>query len=113
MAHCPHQPLFAADVIVAGTGLGGITDRNGRFTIGDVPAGSHRVTVSMMGYEVVAVDDVEVRDGSATTMRFELPPRVLDIGLDVLNPIQPACLDLKQLSETYGDRLCFWPSRTR
>lgn len=79
-----HQPLFAADVIVAGTGLGGITDRDGRFTIGDVPAGSHRVTVSMMGYEVVAVDDVEIRDGSATTMRFELPPRVLDIGLDVL-----------------------------
>ncbi len=79
-----HQPLFAADVMVAGTGLGGITDRDGKFAISDVPAGSHRVTVSMMGYEVAAVDDVEVRDGSVTTVRFELSPRVLDIGLDVL-----------------------------
>ncbi len=35
---------------------------------------------------------------------------LVDIGLDVLNPIQPACLDLMQLAETYGDRLCFWGS---
>jgi outer membrane receptor protein involved in Fe transport len=79
-----HQPLFAADVMVAGTGLGGITDRDGKFAITDVPAGSYRVTVSMMGYEVAAVDDVEVQDEPATAMRFELYPRVLDIGLDVL-----------------------------
>ena len=79
-----HQPLFAADVIVAGTGLGGITDRDGEFAISGVQTGSCRVTVSMMGYEVAVVDDVEVQDGSVATMRFELCPRVLDIGLDVL-----------------------------
>jgi len=35
---------------------------------------------------------------------------LVEIGLDVLNPIQPACLDLVQLKEAYGDKLCFWGS---
>ncbi len=35
---------------------------------------------------------------------------LVDIGLDVLNPIQPACLDLQQLAEAYEDKLCFWGS---
>ncbi len=28
--------------------------------------------------------------------------------MDVLNPIQPACMDPAQLKRQYGDRLCFW-----
>ncbi len=78
------QPLFATDVVVVGTGLGGITDRHGKFKISDVPVGTYQVTVSMMGYELGVVDDVEVKGGSVTTMRFGLYPRVLDIGLKVL-----------------------------
>jgi uroporphyrinogen decarboxylase len=35
---------------------------------------------------------------------------LVEIGLDVLNPIQPACLDLVHLKATYGDKLCFWGS---
>jgi len=35
---------------------------------------------------------------------------LVEIGLDVLNPIQPACLDLVQLKEAYGEKLCFWGS---
>jgi len=35
---------------------------------------------------------------------------LVDIGLDVLNPIQPACLDLVHLKQTYGEKLCFWGS---
>ncbi|MBN2377297.1 MAG: hypothetical protein JXD22_12915 [Sedimentisphaerales bacterium] len=35
---------------------------------------------------------------------------LVEIGLDVLNPIQPACLNLEHLKETYGDKLCFWGS---
>ena len=35
---------------------------------------------------------------------------LVEIGIDVLNPIQPACLNLEHLKETYGDVLCFWGS---
>lgn len=35
---------------------------------------------------------------------------LVEIGVDVLNPIQPACLNLAHLKEAYGDKLCFWGS---
>jgi uroporphyrinogen decarboxylase len=33
---------------------------------------------------------------------------LIEIGLDVLNPVQPACMDPAELKRAYGDRLCFW-----
>jgi uroporphyrinogen decarboxylase len=37
-------------------------------------------------------------------------PELIEIGIDVLNPIQPNAMDLYKLKESYGDRLCFWGS---
>ena len=31
-----------------------------------------------------------------------------DMGVDVLNPVQPECMDLEFLKREYGDRLTFW-----
>lgn len=35
-------------------------------------------------------------------------PDLIEIGLDVLNPVQPACLDPALVKQKFGDRLCFW-----
>lgn len=35
-------------------------------------------------------------------------PELIEIGVDVLNPIQPECLDAATLKRRYGDRLSFW-----
>lgn len=35
---------------------------------------------------------------------------LIEIGLDVLNPIQPASMDPAQLKRDFGNRLCFWGS---
>jgi uroporphyrinogen-III decarboxylase len=37
-------------------------------------------------------------------------PELIEVGLDVLNPVQPACMDPAGLKRRYGDRLCFWGS---
>jgi uroporphyrinogen-III decarboxylase len=37
-------------------------------------------------------------------------PDMIEVGLDVLNPIQPACMDPAALKRRYGDKLCFWGS---
>ena len=37
-------------------------------------------------------------------------PELIEIGLDVLNPVQPACMDPAELKRLYGERLCFWGS---
>lgn len=41
---------------------------------------------------------------------YPIIPELIEIGLDVLNPIQPACMDPARLKREYGDRLCFWGS---
>ena len=35
-------------------------------------------------------------------------PELIEIGLDVLNPVQPASMDPAEIKAQYGDRLCFW-----
>ncbi|MBT3389167.1 MAG: hypothetical protein HN413_02025 [Chloroflexi bacterium] len=37
-------------------------------------------------------------------------PELIEIGLDVLNPIQPASMDPAELKRQFGDKLCFWGS---
>jgi uroporphyrinogen decarboxylase len=35
-------------------------------------------------------------------------PELIEIGLDVLNPVQPASMDPATLKKQYGERLCYW-----
>ena len=35
-------------------------------------------------------------------------PELIEIGIDVLNPIQPASMDPAKIKQEYGDKLCFW-----
>ena len=37
-----------------------------------------------------------------------LIPRLVEMGLDVLNPVQPECMDIARLKADYGGRLTFW-----
>ncbi len=37
-----------------------------------------------------------------------LIPRLIEMGLDVLNPVQPECMDLTTLKNAFGARLTFW-----
>lgn len=35
-------------------------------------------------------------------------PDLVEMGVDVLNPVQPECMDIRDLKERFGDRLTFW-----
>lgn len=35
-------------------------------------------------------------------------PELIEIGIDVLNPIQPASMDPADVKRQFGDNLCFW-----
>jgi len=35
-------------------------------------------------------------------------PRLIEMGLDVLNPVQPEVMDIAMLKARFGDRLTFW-----
>jgi uroporphyrinogen decarboxylase len=35
-------------------------------------------------------------------------PELIEIGVDVLNPVQPECLDPAEVKRRFGDSLAFW-----
>lgn len=39
---------------------------------------------------------------------YPIIPDLIEIGIDVLNPIQPQAMHPVKLKAEYGDRLCFW-----
>ncbi len=39
---------------------------------------------------------------------YDIVEDLIEIGIDVLNPVQPACMDPATVKEAFGDRLCFW-----
>jgi uroporphyrinogen decarboxylase len=41
---------------------------------------------------------------------YPIIPDLIEIGLDVLNPIQPRSMDPEGVKKEYGDKLCFWGS---
>lgn len=41
---------------------------------------------------------------------YPIIPDLIEIGVDVLNPVQPLAMDPMKLKRDYGDMLCFWGS---
>ena len=39
---------------------------------------------------------------------YDVIPELIEIGIDVLNPVQPECMDPEFLKNKYGDTLCFF-----
>jgi uroporphyrinogen decarboxylase len=37
---------------------------------------------------------------------MKLMEDIIDVGVDVLQPIDPTCMDIEQVKEMYGDRIC-------
>ena len=37
----------------------------------------------------------------------ELIPNLIEAGVDVLNPVQPECMDFREIHDRFGDRLSF------
>ncbi|MBC7672057.1 MAG: carboxypeptidase-like regulatory domain-containing protein, partial [Polaromonas sp.] len=77
------QPLSSVQVNVVGTTIGMVTDAQGRFRLVNVPAGSVRVRVRMIGY--TGTDKaVMVEDGKAATVDFALSASVLSLDAVVV-----------------------------
>ncbi len=65
-------PLTGADILVEGESLQGIrgasTNDNGYFYIPNLPVGSYKLSVSMIGYQKVIIDEVHIFLGSTTSL---------------------------------------------
>jgi TonB-linked SusC/RagA family outer membrane protein len=73
------EPLPAVTVSVTGTRLGSSTGPDGRYTIGNVPAGQHQVRAIRIGFGA-DTQTVNVVDGQTVTADFTLRPLALQLG---------------------------------
>ncbi len=65
------SPLFGVNIIISGTSLGASTDMNGKYSISNIPAGSHTLVVSYLGYKEQKIT-VDVKEGENLAEDFKL-----------------------------------------
>ena len=72
------QPIAGAQVFMAGTNRGALTNQQGRFEIVNVPAGRYDVRVSFVGYSAGA-QSVTVTAGGTATANFVLRQSAVEL----------------------------------
>ncbi|MBN2001566.1 TonB-dependent receptor, partial [candidate division KSB1 bacterium] len=73
------EPLIGANITIAGTTMGAAADREGYFSIINVPPGIYELRASMMGYQTKTIAQVTVNIDLTTTMNIQLASTVLDM----------------------------------
>ncbi len=74
-----NEPLIGASVSIEGTSLGAATDIDGNYIILNVPAGTHTVRTSYVGYQMVSVSNILVNSGLTTELDFKLTSEELQL----------------------------------
>ncbi len=73
------EPLMEAHVFLSGTKIGTITNPAGRFRLTRVPAGNHRLVVSIIGYGRESMQ-IEASANETLNLSIGLPPVVYQLG---------------------------------
>lgn len=73
------RPLPGVQVFLEGTGIGGLTNQQGRFTMANVPAGEVTLTAQLIGYSSFS-EVLQVNSGETLSLNIELRQRALDLG---------------------------------
>ena len=73
------EPLAAVQVFIAGSGIGALSQQNGRYLLLNVPAGTHTLSAERIGYRA-ATQQVSVGAGQTVVQDFSMSEEAL--GLD-------------------------------
>jgi hypothetical protein len=66
------ETLIGVSIGITGTSRGTATDIEGKFNIGDLPAGTHNISISYIGYRTLKVEDVRIESGKTTDLTIAL-----------------------------------------
>lgn len=68
------NPIEEAQVTIAALGITALTDTNGKYGMGNLPAGSYELTCSATGFETVTLNSVPIVEDRTTQQNFTLEP---------------------------------------
>ncbi|MFW6193819.1 MAG: TonB-dependent receptor domain-containing protein, partial [Gemmatimonadota bacterium] len=74
------SPVTSAEIRLEGTDAGDLTDVQGRYFLGDVPPGDHRLVVRALGHATKTVTDLAVRPGETTRLDVTLETEAVAVG---------------------------------
>ncbi|MFZ5515653.1 MAG: TonB-dependent receptor [Candidatus Zhuqueibacterota bacterium] len=72
------EPLIGTNIIIVGTPMGAATDMSGNFFINNIPPGTYRLEVRMMGYKSAMVRDVHVTTDLTTEVNIALEISIIE-----------------------------------
>ncbi len=67
-----NTPIAEVQVTVDGSGRSGKTDRAGKYTVTEIPAGLHTVTFEKLGYITQSISDVAFADKETSTLNIDM-----------------------------------------
>lgn len=71
-------PLEGANILVIGSTFGGISDKNGNFSIFGLKNGYYSINITYIGYESKTISDIWVREKSFDFNKITLNPSVIN-----------------------------------
>ncbi len=91
------EPLPGATAVVEGTSLGAAADVNGDYTILRIPPGRYSVRFSIVGYQSMLVEDVQISSNQTTTLDATLSEAVIE-GEEVVVTAERPIVDISLTS---------------
>jgi outer membrane receptor protein involved in Fe transport len=91
-------------VTIAGTDLEATNHRDGGFSIDEVPPGRYTVTANSTRYTTQSIEDVEVRSGRVSRLRFDLVPVSVFLNEVIVTPSHFRLLEERPESHQFLNR---------
>jgi len=104
------EPLIGANVFLDGTTLGAANDLDGKFTITKIPSGNYTVVISILGYSLQKMMDVEIVAGKSFSLNLAMTPEALEseevlVTASLLTNTDAALLQRRQKSIAVSDAI--------
>lgn len=76
-----NEPIIGAAVKIQNSDIGGISDENGFFKIGDLPTGLYNISVSYIGYETANFYEIQVSDAIPAILNIRLKESGVELSV--------------------------------
>jgi outer membrane receptor protein involved in Fe transport len=97
------EGLPGVNVLIVGTTWGAVSDPDGFYQIINVPPGSFKITLSMIGYNQITVEDIKVNVDRTTTQNIALSSKTLQGQEVVIKAERPVIEKDRTSTASYVD----------
>ncbi|NLP10149.1 TonB-dependent receptor [bacterium] len=97
------EGLPGVNVLLVGTTWGAVSDPDGYFQIINVPPGTYKIAVSMIGYTALTIEDIKVNVDRTTTQNISLSSKTLEGQEVVIKAERPVIEKDRTSTASYVD----------